>query len=329
MGSPPTYAQAATLQQMQVGGAQPYYPLPPFSHALAVAATAPFTVASETWHGVPHFPLLALGMLCGCALLALRARHETPAATPTAPTDPTIFYALPAGGIAAAAMAQLFAYRFYLPDRMLQLAWIPVAVLGLPLLLARVFEPRARGPLIAALYTSAFLFGAGGDGLPLAENLTDFGGQRSPTMAYFVTLPKDTLIAAHPERSSMIQIFARRRTLFSSSLNMTFLYEYARELERRMDAYYRAYYAPALSGVVALRRDHRVDYLLVDARDFGPDARKRARYYAPWGALAGRLLDAAPAESLALAHPPAACVTFSSGPLQVLDLGCVAARTPP
>ncbi len=312
LGPPPTYAEAATLRQMQLGGAQPYYPLPPYSHAIAVTATMPFRSEGEGWRGFSAFPAVALAIFCIAAVVALRAprRDDAP------PGDPTLFFALPISGVLVGAVAQVLAYRFYLPDRMLQFSWIPVAVLALPLVLERAIG-RA---LPAAVLTALLLLGGGGDGLPIAENLTDFGPYRTPIVRFLGTLPKDVLICAHAERSSMIQVFSLRRTLFSSSLNSTFFVGYAREIDRRMEAYYRAYYAHDLDALLALRRAYGVDYLFVDVRDFGPDAARRARYYEPWGTLAAQLLAKTDARPFVLAEPLAEWVAYSSGPQKILDL---------
>ena len=60
-----------------------------------------------------------------------------------------------------------------------------------------------------------------------------------------------------------------------------------------------------------------VDYLVVDARDFGPQAFKRAEY-GPWTQLARSLLR--PVDTLVFAHPPDAAVVFRDGPVAVVDL---------
>jgi len=317
LGSPPTYAQAASLRLLALGSAQPYYPLPPFATLLGRELPLPFRADGETWRGLAAaraVGLVALAAALLAALRALRRRGERPA------LGTWVFALLPLAGLAMAGAAQLLAYRFYLPQRMLQLAWLPTALLALPLLVEYALRDRARASLRAALLVSLVLFGAGGDGLALAENLTDFRRHLTPIIRQIATLPKDVLVATHPERASYVQLFALRRVLVSASTNMPFLDGYARELDRRTEAFFRAYYARGLDGVRALRRDFGVDYVLVDRRDFGDDARSRARYYEPWGSLNEQLLAGVDPDSLALAHPPEAAIAFRAGPHALLDL---------
>ena len=92
-----------------------------------------------------------------------------------------------------------------------------------------------------------------------------------------------------------------------------------------MDAFYRAYYARTPQQVVALRTRYAVDYLIVDSRDFGPDAVKRAKYFEPWGMLTGQLLLGVDAATLPLAHPPRSTIVFEDQNQQVIDLRAYAA----
>src|SRR6185312_8916911 len=119
--------------------------------------------------------------------------------------------------------------------------------------------------------------------------------------------------------ASSIEAFARRQVLFSSLLNTPIHYPLGAELERRIEEYYRAYYARDLAPVRAMMAADHVDYLVVDADDFGPLAMKRAEY-GPWTDLARSLINAGPMDKLLFAHPPANAVVFRSGTMAVVDL---------
>ena len=138
-------------------------------------------------------------------------------------------------------------------------------------------------------------------------------------MQFAAALPKDVMIAASFDTSSSIQTFARRQVLFSSILNTPIHYPIALELERRIREYYVAYYARDLGPVRAMMATDHVDYLVVDACDFGPEAMKRADYLM-WTGLARTLIAAGPADQMIFAHPPDAVVVFKSGPVSVVDL---------
>jgi hypothetical protein len=317
LGPPPTYAEAATLRVLHADSAQPYYPLPSFATLLRRELPLPFRADGDTWRGISvagWLGLILLTLALVVAARALRRRGERLAG------DTWAFVLLPLAGLVMAAVAQALAYRFYLPQRMLQLAWLPTALVALPLLLEYVLRSGPRASLRAGLIACAVLFGLGGDGLALAENLTDFRRHLTPIIRQVATLPPEVLIATHPERASYVQLFASRRALISASTNMPFLVGYAREIERRTEAFFRAYYARDLEGVRRLRKEHGVDYLLVDRRDFGEDARTRARYYEPWGSLNQALLTSVEPDALALAHPPKEAILFSAGTHLLLDL---------
>jgi len=309
LGNPPTRAQAATLAQMQIGGAQPYWPLQSPLASIADAAAVAFRPDGETWKGVPHGEWVVLALLL--VALLLRGRRALP----------PLHAELLLSSLAMFALAYPLAFRLYLPNRMLLYAWPPILLALLPVALAGAFERRLgeRAPVAAAATALALVLLVGGDGLPRVENLTDFRPHFTPTIRFCATLPKDTLIATHPERSTYLQTFALRRTLFSASLNVPFYYEYALEMERRIGDFYRAYYARSLDEVVGFARKYGVEYLILDERDFGPDAISRAAYYEPWGTLARTLLQATPPATLALAHPPPSSVVFRDGDRLVLD----------
>jgi hypothetical protein len=91
------------------------------------------------------------------------------------------------------------------------------------------------------------------------------------------------------------------------------------ELERRIRDYYLAYYARDPAPIARLRDVDHVDYLVVDARDFGRDAWKRAEYL-NWTGLARAQLAAGPIDQMIWAHPPDAAVVFRNGPEAVVDL---------
>ncbi len=315
LGGAPTYAQAEGLRQMQPSGAQPYFPLPPFLVTLRELLPQPFRADGGWWHGWTFAPWALLGLFSLCILVHARDRNWKRGGA-------AILLALPLTGIAAGALAHVLAYRLYLPDRMVQQAWYPAALLGLPLAYLAVVRIRVAAPrlVLAAIAYAALLFVVGGDGLVAVDNLTPVHRYDSSAIRFVGTLPEQALIATHPERSTYVQLFAKRSVLFSAALNVPFLYEYALEIDRRMEAFYRAYYGRTAAEVLVLRTRYEVDYLLVDKRDFGPDAMKRARYFEPWGTLNTQLLSGVAADALALAHPPASAIVFETPDQSVIDL---------
>lgn len=297
-GRPLTLAQAAQVKQLGPGSALAYfYPRPaPWA---SLWDTLHIAWRPDSWP-VPAWIAFAIAALA--LLVAARRLREIP----------TIFLILPITALIAFAAAWGLAYRLYLPSRMIQQAWPVVMLTGLPLILALIF----KRPLVAAVAVAVFTFGLAGPGLPLAENLTDFRQHDVPAIRFLTTLPKDILVATHPERASYVQLFAHRRALFSASLNMPHDDVWAFELERRIGDFFRAYYAASFDDVLAFAAKYHVDYLIADERDFGPDAAERARYFEPWGSLAASLLSG----DHAVAHPPPQRVVFRDGTRLVIDV---------
>ena len=235
---------------------------------------------------------------------------------------PIVLPALLAGSLLAFAVAQSFPYQLYIPDRLLLFSWPPLLLFGLLLLAYLAFStltsPRWAGMLAAVLVCGLELVFYG-DGFVRDINVHDWHRKDDATVRFAATLPKDVMIAAPFDEASSIEAFAHRQVLFSSLLNTPIHYPLAAELERRIREYYEAYYAHDLGPVRAMMATDHVDYLVVDARDFGPEAIRRAEY-GPWTLLARSLLGAGPMDKLVFAHPPAGAVVFRDGPLSVVDL---------
>jgi hypothetical protein len=317
-GHPPSLAEAATLPQMGPGGNQPFYPLAPARHAMRdaldstfVAGGSPLVPRLAAWHQ-QHRHVLVWGLLAALALVAWRRlRHLPP-----------VLAALLASSLLLFWLARLLAYRLYLPDRMLVYAWPPLFVALLVALagLAGQRISRQWGCLGVAVLVVVFHFSFEKDGLPRSFGMRDWRANETPTVRFLAKLPKDTLVAADLRTSSFIQCFALRRTLFSSVSNVSNYYGYAKEMDRRIGDYYRAYYAADVDTVRSFARTHGVSYLVVNQADFGPVALARSRFHEPWTTLAAQLLRRTPPGQMVLAHPPLEAVAFRDGSMLVIDL---------
>jgi hypothetical protein len=234
---------------------------------------------------------------------------------------PLAFPALLIGSMVAFSVAQSFPYRLYIPERLLQYSWPPLMVFGFLVLayLALSTLTQKWAGVWAALLVCGLELSLYGDGLTRDINVHNWTSRDTPVVQYVATLPKDAMIAASFDTSSSIQTFARRKVLFSSILNTPIHYPIAVELERRIREFYLAYYARDMSAVRAMIDADHVDYLVVDARDFGPEAMKRAEYLM-WTGLARSMIAAGPVDQLIWAHPPEKAVVWKNGPVTVVDL---------
>ncbi len=241
---------------------------------------------------------------------------------------PLAFGCVLACSVAAYALACAVAYRLYVPDRLVHYSWTPVILLLFGELVVELFgspandrPPREgrRPRLLVATGLVALIVVANGTGVTSYSGLRDWEARRNATLSFLETLPRDVLIAAHPSISSDVEMFAKRSVLFSGITNAPNFATYGLTVENRIGRFYDAYYAADLESVRRFAREERVDYLLVDERDFGAEAALRARYVSPWTERAEALLRRTPAAHMALAKPPAAAITHRDDHLLVID----------
>ncbi|HWE27369.1 MAG TPA: hypothetical protein VHB97_05165 [Polyangia bacterium] len=316
IGHPILLSELGTLQQRGIVGT---WPLPPAADVMWQAVRTSLHDDYGDIHWLVKSPARENGTILAvvAALLALVLLRRWR----TLGKVPIVFPAMFVGSLVAFGMAQWFPYRLYIPERMLQYAWPPLLIIGfllLAYLALSTLTPRWAGTL-AALLVCAIELGLYGNGFVRDVNVHNWHSRDTPVVQFVATLPKDVTVAASFDTSSSIQTFARRKVLFSSILNTPIHYPIALELERRIREFYAAYYARDLGPVRAMMAADHVDYLVVDSRDFGPDADKRAEYLM-WTSLARSLLGGGPRDMLVFAHPPEPAVVFRSGPVTVIDL---------
>ena len=323
IGHPIRMSELMTLRQKAIVGT---YPLPTAGEVMAQTAK---TALHDDYGVIPWLEKAAwrqngvpVAIFAGALALLLLVRMAMTRRWRLLAEVPILFPAMLVGSLIAFAVAQAVPYRLYIPDRLLLYAWPPLLLFGLLLLAYLAFSTvmaRSTAAIAAAVLCIALELGFYGSGFWRDINIHNWTRRDDATVKFTATLPKDVLIAAPFDMSSNIETWARRKTLFSSILNTPIHYPIGLELERRIEEFYRAYYARDLAPVKQMMDVDHVDYLVVDARDFGPDANKRAEYLM-WTPLARQLLGAGPVDKLFFAHPPAGAVVAKNGPVSVIDL---------
>jgi hypothetical protein len=235
---------------------------------------------------------------------------------------PLPFFAVAASAVGAYFLACAVAYRLYVPDRMLHYASPPIILMLLtPLAVEALTDLRRRfrhGAAAMCTLIVALTILAGNSGISRYSGLHDWGGGRNATTDYLGRQRKDALVVAHPSVASFVEVFARRSTLFSGITNAPNFVTYGRTVEQRIGEYYAAYYSPSIERVRQMVDKEHVDYLVVDARDFGNDALKRSRYVSPWTETAQLYIQNAHGR-FALAAPPPEVIVFREGSVLVID----------
>jgi hypothetical protein len=314
IGHPIHWDELLTLKQKISGG---LFPLEETHESIDRAAQSSLW---NTYHG-PALLLDKFGMRSGGALMVLVVGLLVMRAGRRLRDVPKIFPALLIASLVAFFVARLVAYRLYFPNRMLQYTWPPLFLMVLPLVAARALAiDRWRGAVAGGVLLVGVQLLFYGDGLAHRINRRDWSGDDTPVVRFIGTLPKDVLVAGSSHTCSGVQVFAHRQVLFSNISNIMHYYPHALEIERRAGAYFAAYYARDLADVRRLRDVFHVDYLIGDARDFGPDALARSQDAGLWGPEVRTMLAMGPRDQLYFSHPPPAALVFREGTTWVVDL---------
>jgi hypothetical protein len=134
--------------------------------------------------------------------------------------------------------------------------------------------------------------------------------------AFLATLPKDTVIAAHPDLADNVPLRTRRSVLASTEESIAFMTGYYARLTPRLQASLRAAYATSWDEVQAAFAPYKVDVMLT-----APSVFAQSTYYPPFDGLVGALYEKGRTQGFILQRPPADRVLFQSGEVYVLRVG--------
>jgi hypothetical protein len=166
-------------------------------------------------------------------------------------------------------------------------------------------------PLAAPVIIVAALFP---NTLRLLETPVDVDLER--TYEFIATLPKDTLVAAHPELADFVPIRSRRSVLTSTEISMAWMHNYYREMKPRVEASLRAAYATRIEDVDAALEPYGVDVFVAS-----PYAWRNTTYFKPFDKLVDKLVEDGARTGFVLSDPPAERVLFRSGEYFVVRVG--------
>lgn len=96
---------------------------------------------------------------------------------------------------------------------------------------------------------------------------------------YISNLPKDVTIAAPPYLASFIPTFSKRKVFISYELSIPYYKGYYEEIRQRTKDFFKAYYASDANVVLHFCNRYKIDYFLINKRDFSPDHLKQSRIY--------------------------------------------------
>lgn len=204
----------------------------------------------------------------------------------------------------------------------------------IPLLLL-LFFPLALGTVVDRLFPAgrvrhsafvlcvlAYAFSHAKADPEAAGFLYTLAPETRPALDFVAALPKDALLAGWPGEingkvAENVPFFARRKVLVLYEGHAPAHEKYVLTLRERMYALVDAYLAVDLAPLLVLRDAFGVDYLIVNAEDYG----KSPRYFAPFDTRAEERWNANREKGfMALKLAKTKAVVFSDGPIYILDL---------
>lgn len=133
--------------------------------------------------------------------------------------------------------------------------------------------------------------------------------------SYLASLPRDTLIAGHPDLTSYVPLRTRHSVVASTETSMPWLTGYYAIVKPRVEALLRAAYATDIRDMDNEMRAYHADVFIT-----GPEVWSATRYLDPYNDMVQSLIRRGRHEGFALLRPPADRILFRSGAYAVLSI---------
>jgi hypothetical protein len=149
------------------------------------------------------------------------------------------------------------------------------------------------------------------------ELSTPPSADREKMFAFLATLPKDTLVAAHPMDADEIPLRSRRSVLASRESAQPYFPRYYARIAERIAAELAACFAFDWKDVDALRDRYGVSVFVANAQRH----RHLWAYFVPFAEAVSKQIERGQREGFVLQNPPAERVLFRSGDYTVVRVG--------
>ncbi len=190
-------------------------------------------------------------------------------------------YLLPASVILYA-ISYHFLLRLFIPNRYIEFSFtiFYAVLLGVALSKAlRVFGmARLASPVV--LLIVALLGGVRNYNVSIYDY-----SEYKPIYSFVETLPKDALLAGHPQFMDNIQTFARRKALVTYELSHPYRKTYWAEIKKRLFELFDAYYSESPEQIQDFAARYGINYIIVRDEDFPAHFRQKelSLYFEPFG----------------------------------------------
>ncbi|MGH7871737.1 MAG: hypothetical protein ACREQO_05905, partial [Candidatus Binatia bacterium] len=176
-------------------------------------------------------------------------------------------------------LADIFTFKLYLADRYI-LYTLPVASLILVCIgIAGWLNRLGNGIGIKVLKCLLVIAVLAHFNVIKGVGLTRDESKNEAFYRFLGTLPKDAVIAAHPNMADFIPTFSKRKVFINRKLSHPFWDRYWDIIKVRTFDFFDAYYADSPEKIWAFCRKYNIDYFVVDRRDFKPELIERKETY--------------------------------------------------
>lgn len=233
-------------------------------------------------------------------------------------------------------LAHLLLFALYLPSRYLMYS-LPLFMMmwgasALPRLLPamrkhaslRRLEAASRRPwlVIPLVMVGGLLYGFyqlenGRAGIPSARHPAFIPGLPE-ALAAIESLPKDTLVAAHPYDGDFVPLLARRSVLANYEGSLAYHRGYYEQIKQRTVALFEAVYAADWAPIQRLADGYGVDVLLINTRRY---TTAESHYFHPFDALSTELFARSSATGFAVFEEGRDRLLFDRGAVKLFWLG--------
>jgi hypothetical protein len=229
-------------------------------------------------------------------------------------------------------LARTFAYRLYLPHRVVQHTLPYLAVVSIPIVFYAcglgLLRSEGRATIFALVVGVLPIFVLCGDGLS-SGGYKDYR-RDGPLYAWLEKNTKPTsTFAGSLKILDEIPLFAARQPYVNWMMAHPFREGYYREIDRRMRAMFDAYYANTVKEVIDFADHEDIEYFIVDAATYKkvPKGRGNNELYEPLGSAIQGLWESRREAGFALDPPPPEAVVFRHGAYAVVSVPALRALT--
>jgi hypothetical protein len=206
-------------------------------------------------------------------------------------------------------------FGLYLPNRHSRWALGVFGMIAIATAVAAAIQHGTTGPGLRRGVTVLAPLAVAAIFAPWAATLLNRPVDRDLEKAYvFIkTLPRSTLVAAHPDLADFVPVRSRRSVLVSTENSMAWMENYYKQMKPRLEASLRAAYATRINEMDCALAPYGVDVMLT-----GPSVWSRVGYFAPFDDLAKDLQRQGAKYGFVLQAPPQDRIMFRSGQYYVI-----------